>query len=86
MDTRVGPTDCAGSVWGRTQVALGRPDISETRSVVVRYTIVYVELLDLDLLADEPFEVDAQAAHLFKHPHLGLEDVYDVWVSDRDEF
>lgn len=41
-----------------------------------------VDLLDLDLLADEPFEVDVQAAHLFKHPHLGLDDVYDVWVSD----
>lgn len=23
------------------------------------------------------------AAHLFKHPHLGIEDVYDVWRSDR---
>lgn len=38
--------------------------------------------LDPDRLADEPFEVDAQAAHLFKHPHLGLEDVYDVWTSN----
>lgn len=41
-----------------------------------------MDLLDLDLLADEPFEVDAQAAHLFTHPHLGLDDVYDVWTSD----
>ena len=40
------------------------------------------ERFDLDLLADEPFEVDAQAAHLFKHPHLGLDDVYDAWTSD----
>lgn len=38
--------------------------------------------LDLDQLADEPFEVDAQAAHLFKHPRLGLDDVYDVWAND----
>lgn len=38
--------------------------------------------LDIDRLADEPFEVDAQAAHLFKHPHLGLDDVYEVWASD----
>jgi hypothetical protein len=38
--------------------------------------------LDVDLLADDPFEVDAQAAHLFKHPHLGLHDVLDVWTSD----
>lgn len=35
------------------------------------------ELLDLD-----PFEVDDQAAHLFKHPHLGLADVREVWMSD----
>jgi hypothetical protein len=45
---------------------------------------------DLDLLDEDPFEVDAQAAHLFnaqaahlfKHPHLGMHDVYDVWASD----
>lgn len=29
------------------------------------------ERFDLDLLDEEdPFEIDAQAAHLFKHPHL----------------
>ncbi len=38
---------------------------------------------DLDLLDDEdPFEIDAQAAHLFKHPRLGIEDIRDVWASD----
>ena len=38
---------------------------------------------DLDLLDDEdPFEIDAQAAHLFKHPRLGIEDIRDVWTSD----
>ena len=38
---------------------------------------------DLDLLDEQdPFEIDAQAAHLFKHPYLGLEDVEDVWASD----
>ena len=37
---------------------------------------------DVDLLHEDPFEVDAQAAHLFKHPNHGLQDVYDVWVSD----
>jgi|ERR1700757_341536 len=38
---------------------------------------------DLDLLDDEdPFEIDAQAAHLFKHPRLGIEDIHDVWASD----
>ncbi|MCA1781953.1 MAG: hypothetical protein ABR500_14695 [Dermatophilaceae bacterium] len=41
------------------------------------------ELLDLDLLDDQnPFEIDAQAAHLFKHPHLGVEDIHDVWSND----
>jgi hypothetical protein len=30
---------------------------------------------DPDLLNDEdPFEIDAQAAHLFKHPRLGIEE------------
>jgi len=41
------------------------------------------ELFDLDLLDEnEPFEIDDQAAHLFKHPALGIEDIYDVWRSD----
>jgi len=41
------------------------------------------DLFDLDLLGDEdPFEIDDQAAHLFKHPRLGVEDVYEVWQSD----
>lgn len=40
-------------------------------------------MLDLDQLDDEdPFEVDDQAAHVFKHPHLGLADVREVWMSD----
>ena len=34
------------------------------------------ERFDLDLLdAEDPFEIDAQAAHLFKHPHLGIDDI-----------
>jgi hypothetical protein len=38
---------------------------------------------DIDELDDEePFEIDAQAAHLFKHAPLGISDVYDVWSSD----
>lgn len=41
------------------------------------------DLLDLDLLDEEdPFEIDEQAAHLFKHASLGIDDVYDVWRSD----
>lgn len=31
---------------------------------------------------DEPFEVDAQAGHLFKHPRMGLHDILDVWTSN----
>lgn len=41
------------------------------------------EPFDLERLDDAwPFEVDDQAAHLFKHPYLGLDDVADVWASD----
>ena len=41
------------------------------------------EPFDLIALDDiEPFEVDEQAAHLFKHPHLGMGDVIDAWSSD----
>ena len=41
------------------------------------------ERFDLDALDEEdPFEIDSQAAHLFKHPHLGIDDIDDVWSSD----
>jgi hypothetical protein len=41
------------------------------------------ELFDLDLLdEDDPFEIDVQAAHLFKHPRLGIDDVHEVWQSE----
>ena len=47
------------------------------------YTKGVAELFNLDLLdEDEPFEIEQQAAHLFKHPHLGVGDVLDVWASD----
>ena len=40
------------------------------------------DLLDLDQLDDDdPFEIDDQAAHLFKHASLGVADIYDVWRS-----
>jgi hypothetical protein len=40
------------------------------------------EPFDIDLLDDDdPFEIDRQAAHLFKHPNLGIDDLYDVWRS-----
>lgn len=38
-----------------------------------------VDLLVIDLLdEDDPFEMDKQVAHLFKHAALGLDDVYEV--------
>jgi hypothetical protein len=36
------------------------------------------ELLD----GEDPFEVDRQLAHLFKHEKLGLADARDVWDDD----
>ncbi len=42
-----------------------------------------VELLDLNKLDDQdPFEIDAQSAHLIKHPHLGVDDINDIWAND----
>ena len=47
------------------------------------YTFHVGELLDPEQLDDcDPFEIDTQAAHLFKHPRLGVDDVFDVWISD----
>jgi len=38
------------------------------------------ELFDLDQLDDtDPFEIDRQAAHLFKHDPYGI---YEIWNSD----
>jgi len=45
--------------------------------VVVWYTLL--GLFDPDLLDDDdPFEIDVQAAHRFKHPNLGLDDIHEV--------
>jgi hypothetical protein len=44
---------------------------------------VVSERFEPDLLDEtDPFEIDAQAAHLFKHPHLGIDDIHDVWSND----
>lgn len=65
-----------------------RPRSPRSRQGPYRYPFVLQslcvpELFDVDLLDDdEPFEIDAQAAHLFKHQHLGIDDVYDVWRSE----
>ncbi len=41
------------------------------------------KLLDIFALDDaEPFELDRQIAHLFKHGPFGIEDIIDVWQSD----
>lgn len=41
------------------------------------------EAFDIERLDDDdPFEIDGQVAHLFKHPRLGVDDIYDVWQSD----
>ena len=40
------------------------------------------ERFDPDLLDEEdPFEIDTQVAHLFKHPYLGIDDIDDVGAS-----
>ncbi len=41
------------------------------------------ERFDPDLLDEQdPFEIDARAGHLFKHPHLGIEDIEYLWTND----
>jgi hypothetical protein len=30
----------------------------------------------------DPFEIDRQAAHLFKHDPYGIDDIYEIWNSD----
>ena len=42
--------------------------------------IVAIDLLD----PDDPFEIDHQNAHLFKHPFLGTDDALDVFQSDPE--
>ena len=40
-------------------------------------------MFDLDLLTNsDPFEIDTQSAHLFKHPNRGIDDIREVWASD----
>ena len=49
--------------------------------------VVAGERFDPDLLDDQdPFEIDTQAAHLFRHPHLGIEDINDVWSRSSSTF
>ena len=40
-------------------------------------------MFDLDLLSNaDPFEIDTQSAHLFKHPNRRIDDIREVWASD----
>lgn len=49
----------------------------------MKYTDRDSTRLDVQDLDDEdPFEIDSQAAHLFKHPRLGIGDVMDVWAHE----
>jgi hypothetical protein len=42
-----------------------------------------VERFDPNLLDDDwPFEIDHQVSHLFKHPHLGMVGIRDMWASE----
>ena len=42
-----------------------------------------MERFDPNLLDDDwPFEIDHQVSHLFKHPHLGMVDIRDMWASE----
>lgn len=51
--------------------------------VVIQSTCV-VGFFDIDVLDDDdPFEVDDQVAHLFKHAALGLDDVYECGSRTR---
>jgi hypothetical protein len=66
------------AVWGSLSAICEHP--SRQFHVVHCNTVT---ALDVDLLdPDDPFEVDEQLAHLFKHSKLGLDDVYDVWQDD----
>ena len=40
-------------------------------------------MFDLEQLDDnDPFEIDRQLAHLFKHDNLGVVDIYEIWNSN----
>lgn len=52
---------------------------ADAYSVVIHCRSWPMSRLTLICLKDEdPFEIDAQAAHLFKHPYLGIQDIADV--------
>jgi hypothetical protein len=65
-------------------VRIGTRAARQELSVVVCNTVLNMSArFDVELLDDEsPFEIDRQAAHLFKHPYLGIDDVMDIWNSD----
>jgi hypothetical protein len=49
----------------------------------VLHSVEVAGLFDIEILDDEdPFEIDSQAAHPFKHAPFGIDDVFEVWQSD----
>ncbi len=55
------------------------------RDVVICNTFDSVpeDRFDVDLLDDaDPFEIDDQTAHLFKHASLGVDDIREVFEAD----
>ena len=59
------------------------PRRKDPSCICLYYNVGVDERLEPDLLDDEdPFEIDSQAAHLFKHPHLGIDDIMEVWASN----
>ena len=88
-DVHVGVVPKFHTVWPHhpTRSVAAREVEGDVWAPPIRSRLVYTggvaELLDLDALdEDDPFEIDEQAAHLFKHPHLGVDDVLDAWASD----
>lgn len=71
--------DCGRTCSRRHRDERSRPPRGMTVRSLSLYTSPMSEPFDVDALDDtEPFEIDRQAAHLFKHPHLGLDDVMDA--------
>ncbi len=68
--------------WGVLTIQAVRRERGRLRMRLV-YNLAVDGRFDLDLLDEDPFQVEAQVAHLFKHPRLGLHDVYDVWAAIR---
>ena len=61
----------------------GRPLVQAAPTLDFRIRLYYTwavdDLFDLDQLDDtDPFEIDRQAAHLFKHDPFGIDTIYEI--------